>query len=152
MLPHIRVHPALKFLKNIALYKDCIIAEWATNEKVAYEAAYGASKAGARAFAAMKHVGVNVAADPLFTSSYTGVLGGLVLVSADEPGHHSSQNEQDNRNYAKFAKIPMMEPANSHEAKEMVKQAFALSEEFNTPGFDSNDDKDLPLERYRDTQ
>jgi hypothetical protein len=109
------------------------LAEWATNEKVALETAYGASKAGARALAAMKHVGVNVAADPLFTAAYTGVNGGLVLITADEPGHHSSQNEQDNRNYAKFAKIPMFEPSNSQEAKDMLIEAYEISEKHNTP-------------------
>jgi len=125
--------PSTEILENVAGYKDDIIAEWAPNEKVALEAAFGASVAGARALAAMKHVGVNVAADPLFTISYTGVTGGLVLVSADEPGHFSSQNEQDNRNYAKAAKIPMFEPSDSSECKEMIKEAFRLSEEYDTP-------------------
>ena len=96
--------PSTEILENTALYKEDILAEWATNEKVAMEAAIGASIAGARSFAAMKHVGVNVAADPLFTFAYTGVNGGMVLITADEPGQHSSQNEQDNRNYARFAK------------------------------------------------
>lgn len=125
--------PSTEILENTALYKDDILAEWAPNEKVAIESVIGASFAGARAFAAMKHVGVNVAADPLFTFSYTGVNGGMVLISADEPGYHSSQNEQDNRNYAKFAKIPMLEPSDSQEAKDMMKLAFSLSEDYNTP-------------------
>ncbi len=125
--------PSTEILENIALYKDDMTAEWATNEKVAFEAVVGASMAGARAIASMKHVGVNVAADPLFTVAYTGVYGGLVLVSADEPGQHSSQNEQDNRNYAKAAKIPMLEPANSQESKDMTKLAFEISEKYDTP-------------------
>ncbi len=123
--------PSTEILQNVALYKE-IIAEWAANEKVALESAIGASIAGGRSFVAMKHVGVNVAADPLFTFSYTGVTAGCVLVTADEPGMHSSQNEQDNRNYAKFAKIPMMEPSNSQEAKDMVIDAYKISEEFDS--------------------
>ena len=105
--------PSTEILEEVAQYKDVLVAEWANNEKVALESAIGASMAGVRAFAAMKHVGVNVAADPLFTTAYTGVTGGLVIVSADDPGCHSSQNEQDNRYYAKFAKIPMIEASNS---------------------------------------
>lgn len=125
--------PSTEILENTALYKENILAEWANNEKVALEAAIGASMAGARALAAMKHVGVNVAADPLFTFAYTGVYGGLVLVSADEPGQHSSQNEQDNRNYAKAAKIPMLEPSDAQESKEFTKLAFELSEKYDAP-------------------
>jgi indolepyruvate ferredoxin oxidoreductase, alpha subunit len=125
--------PSTEILENTALYKEDIVAEWAPNEKVAIESAIGASFAGARTFAAMKHVGVNVAADPLFTLSYTGINGGMVLISADEPGFHSSQNEQDNRNYAKFAKIPMLEPSDSQESKDMMKLAYQLSEKYNTP-------------------
>ena len=125
--------PSTEILENIALYKDSILAEWAPNEKVALEAAIGGSVAGARTFASMKHVGVNVAADPLFTFSYTGVNGGLVIVTADEPGQHSSQNEQDNRNYAKFTKIPMLEPSDSQEAKDMIKVAYEVSEKYDTP-------------------
>ncbi|MDF2558359.1 MAG: Thiamine pyrophosphate protein domain protein TPP-binding [Bacillales bacterium] len=125
--------PSTEILETTALYVDDILAEWAPNEKVAIEAVIGASFAGARTFAAMKHVGVNVAADPLFTFSYTGVNGGMVLISADEPGYHSSQNEQDNRNYAKFAKIPMLEPSDSQESKDMMKSAFSISEKYNTP-------------------
>ncbi|MCG8483638.1 MAG: indolepyruvate ferredoxin oxidoreductase subunit alpha, partial [Clostridia bacterium] len=125
--------PSSEILENIATYQDHILAEWAPNEKVALEAVIGASFAGARSMASMKHVGVNVAADPLFTFSYTGVNGGMVLVTADEPGQHSSQNEQDNRNYAKFAKIPMFEPADSQESKDMIEEAFKVSEAFDTP-------------------
>lgn len=125
--------PSTEILENVATYKDSILAEWAPNEKVALEATIGASVAGARSLASMKHVGVNVAADPLFTYAYTGVNGGLVLVTADEPGQHSSQNEQDNRNYAKFAKIAMLEPSDSQEAKDMIKEAFEISEKYDTP-------------------
>lgn len=125
--------PSTEILENIALYKDDILAEWAPNEKVAVEAAAGASIAGARTVASMKHVGLNVAADPLFTVAYTGVNGGFIIITADEPGQHSSQNEQDNRNYAKAAKIPMLEPSTSQEAKDMFKKAFEISEEFDTP-------------------
>jgi len=125
--------PSTEILENIALYKEDILAEWATNEKVAVEAVIGAAFAGARSIAAMKHVGLNVAADPLFTSSYTGINGGLVIVSGDEPGMHSSQNEQDNRNYARFAKIPMFEPSDSQEAKDMIKDAFEISEKYDSP-------------------
>ncbi len=123
--------PSTEILQNISRYEG-IIAEWASNEKVALETVIGASIAGGRSFASMKHVGVNVAADPLFTFAYTGVTGGCVLVTADEPGMHSSQNEQDNRNYAKFAKIPMLEPANSQESKDMIVDAYDLSEEFDS--------------------
>src|SRR6056297_2355653 len=115
--------PSTEILENTALYKESILAEWAPNEKVALESAIGGALAGARTFAAMKHVGVNVAADALFTVAYTGINAGMVLVTADEPGQHSSQNEQDNRNYAKFAKIPLFDPADSHECKDMMKDA-----------------------------
>ena len=125
--------PSTEILENVATYKEDIVAEWATNEKVALEAAIGGSIAGDRTMASMKHVGVNVAADPLFTFSYTGVNGGMVLITADEPGMHSSQNEQDNRNYAKFAKIAMFEPSTSQEAKDMLKEAFEISEKYDTP-------------------
>ncbi|MFB0958219.1 MAG: indolepyruvate ferredoxin oxidoreductase subunit alpha [Clostridiaceae bacterium] len=125
--------PSTEILENTALYKDAIVAEWANNEKVALEAAAGAAVAGARSFAAMKHVGVNVAADPLFTFAYTGVNGGFVLITADEPGQHSSQNEQDNRHYAKFAKIPCIEPKDSPECKDYMIRAFEISEQFDTP-------------------
>ncbi|HHX76833.1 MAG TPA: indolepyruvate ferredoxin oxidoreductase subunit alpha, partial [Firmicutes bacterium] len=124
--------PSTEILENFALYPG-VKAQWAPNEKVALEAGIGASLAGARVLVAMKHVGVNVAADPLFTLSYTGVNGGLVLVSADDPGMHSSQNEQDNRNYARAAKLPFFEPADSAEARDMTRLAFQLSEDFDTP-------------------
>jgi indolepyruvate ferredoxin oxidoreductase alpha subunit len=107
--------------------------EWAPNEKVALEVAVGASIAGARALCCMKHVGLNVAADPLFTASYTGVSGGLVIVVADDPGMHSSQNEQDSRHYARAAKLPMFEPADSQDCFDMMLAAYALSESFDTP-------------------
>lgn len=125
--------PSTEILENLAQYKNELYCEWAPNEKVALEAAIGASIAGVRSLAAMKHVGVNVAADPLFTFVYTGVNGGCVLVSADDPGMHSSQNEQDNRNYAIAAKILMLEPSDSSEAKQFTKLAFELSERFDTP-------------------
>ena len=123
--------PSTEILENIAPYKE-IIAEWSPNEKVAFEAAFGASIAGARSLAAMKHVGLNVAADPFFTAGYTGVNGGMVLVVADDPGLHSSQNEQDSRYYAKHAKVAMLEPSNSQEAKDMVKKALEISEKYDT--------------------
>ncbi len=126
--------PSTEILENFARYEG-VYAEWAPNEKVAVEVAQGASMAGVRALAVMKHVGVNVAADPIFTSSYTGVRGGFVIVTADDPELHSSQNEQDNRHYAVAAKIPMLEPSDSWEAKEYTRLAFALSERFDTPVF-----------------
>lgn len=125
--------PSTEILESMAQYKEDLIAEWAPNEKVALETVIGASLAGARTIAAMKHVGVNVAADPLFTIGYTGITGGLVLVSADDPGCHSSQNEQDNRYYAKFAKIACVEPSDSQESKDYVKAAFEISERFDVP-------------------
>lgn len=124
--------PSTEILENIATYSD-IISEWAPNEKVALEAAIGAAFAGGRSMAAMKHVGLNVATDPLFTCSYTGVNGGLMVVSADDPGMHSSQNEQDNRYYARSAKIAMLEPSNSQEAKDFVKYALEISERYDMP-------------------
>ncbi|NMB97721.1 MAG: indolepyruvate ferredoxin oxidoreductase subunit alpha [Clostridiaceae bacterium] len=124
--------PSTEITENIAKY-DEIYAEWSPNEKVALEVAIGASIAGARAICSMKHVGLNVAADPLFTVSYTGVNGGLVIMVADDPGMHSSQNEQDSRNYAKASKVPMLEPADSQECKDYVKEAFRISEAFDTP-------------------
>ncbi|MCI6603824.1 MAG: indolepyruvate ferredoxin oxidoreductase subunit alpha [Clostridiales bacterium] len=116
-----------------ANYEHKVNAEWAPNEKVAVEAAYGASIAGVRALAAMKHVGVNVAADPIFTSAYNGVGAGLVIISADDPSMFSSQNEQDNRHYAEAAKLPMVEPANSQNCKDYIKKAYEISEKFDTP-------------------
>lgn len=124
--------PSTEITEYAAKY-DEIYCEWATNEKVALEVAFGASLAGARAACCMKHVGLNVAADPLFTMSYTGVNGGLVICVADDPGMHSSQNEQDSRHYAEAAKLPMLEPSDSREAKEFAKIAFELSEQFDTP-------------------
>lgn len=124
--------PSTEILENITRYPE-IDSSWAPNEKVALEVAIGASFGGARALATMKHVGVNVAADPLFTLSYTGVRGGLVLVVADDPELHSSQNEQDSRNYAKFAKVPMFEPSDSDEARDFTRIAFDASEQFDAP-------------------
>ena len=124
--------PSTEIMENLSRYEG-VYTEWAPNEKVGLEVAIGASFAGGRALATMKHVGVNVAADPLFTASYTGVNGGLVLVSADDPEMHSSQNEQDNRNYAFAAKVPMLEPSDPSEAKEMVIAGFELSEQLDTP-------------------
>lgn len=123
--------PSTEILENIAPYKE-IIAEWAPNEKVAFESAFGASIAGARSLSAMKHVGLNVAADPFFTAGYTGINGGMILVVADDPGLHSSQNEQDNRLYAPHAKVAMVEPSNSQEAKDMVIKAMEISEKYDT--------------------
>ena len=113
--------------------EDEMYCEWAPNEKVACEVAIGASIAGARSFCAMKHVGLNVAADPLFTASYTGVNGGMVLAVADDPGMHSSQNEQDSRHYAIGAKVPMLEPSDSQECKDYAKLTYEISEKFDTP-------------------
>ncbi|HUT53864.1 MAG TPA: indolepyruvate ferredoxin oxidoreductase subunit alpha [bacterium] len=124
--------PSTEIIENIIRYPE-INAEWSPNEKVALEVGAGAAMAGARALVAMKHVGVNVAADPLFTLSYTGVKGGLVVVTADDPAMHSSQNEQDSRHYARAAKLPMLEPADSRECLEFVKLAFAMSEEHDCP-------------------
>ncbi len=126
--------PSTEILENIVQYKE-IDSSWAPNEKVSLEVGIGASFGGARVLVTMKHVGVNVAADPLFTLAYTGVRGGLVIVTADDPELHSSQNEQDNRNFAKFAKVPMMEPADSQEALEYTKLAFEISEQFDAPVF-----------------
>lgn len=123
--------PSTEIMENFAKYKG-VYAEWSPNEKVALEVAIGAALAGAKAMAVMKHVGVNVAADPLFTASYTGTNGALVVITADDPSLHSSQNEQDNRHYAKFAKIPMLEPSDSQEAKTFIKKAFEISEKFDT--------------------
>lgn len=124
--------PSTEILENTANYKE-IYSEWSPNEKVALEVAIGGSIAGARTLAAMKHVGVNVAADPLFTFGYTGVNGGCIIVSADDPGMHSSQNEQDNRYYAKAAKIAMLEPSDSQEAKDYVKIGYEISEKYDVP-------------------
>ena len=124
--------PSTEITEFVAKY-DEVYAEWAPNEKVAVETAIGASIAGARSFSAMKHVGLNVAADPLYTISYSGVNGGLVIAVADDPGMHSSQNEQDSRHHAIASKVMMIEPSNSSECKEFAKTAFELSEKFDTP-------------------
>lgn len=124
--------PSTEVLEILSREKG-IHAEWSTNEKVALEAAIGGSLSGVRSMACMKHVGVNVAADPLMTIAYTGVNAGLVLMAADDPGMFSSQNEQDTRHYARMAKIPCLEPADSNEAKDFVRRAFELSESFDTP-------------------
>jgi len=126
--------PSTEITECIAAYKE-VYAEWAPNEKVAMEAAFGASLAGKRSFCAMKHVGLNVAADPLFTIAYTGVNAGMVIGVADDAGMHSSQNEQDSRHYARASKIPMLEPADSAEALAFTKLAYELSEEFDTAVF-----------------
>jgi indolepyruvate ferredoxin oxidoreductase alpha subunit len=126
--------PSTEILENFARYPN-VYAEWAPNEKVAVDVAVGAAYAGRRALAAMKHVGVNVAADSVFYASMTGLEAGLVIVSADDPGMHSSQDEQDNRRYAKFARIPCLEPSESQEAKDLVGAALDLSEQFDTPVF-----------------
>jgi len=124
--------PSTEILENIATYKE-IHSEWAPNEKTALESVIGASLAGARAIASMKHVGLNVAADPFFTFAYIGVNAGAVVVTADEPGQFSSQNEQDNRNYAKAAMTPMFEPSDSQECKDMLLEAFEISEQYDIP-------------------
>ena len=124
--------PSTEISENIALY-DEIYAEWSPNEKVATEVAIGASISGVRAMASMKHVGVNVASDPLYTISYSGVNGGLVLVAADDPGLYSSQNEQDTRCVARAALVPVLEPSDSQEAKDFVKTAYEISEKYDTP-------------------
>ncbi|HZH93578.1 MAG TPA: indolepyruvate ferredoxin oxidoreductase subunit alpha, partial [Tissierellaceae bacterium] len=124
--------PSTEILENVSTYQE-IYSEWSTNEKVAMEVAAGASIAGARSMVAMKHVGLNVAADPLYTIAYEGVNGGLVVITADEPGMHSSQNEQDNRLTAVHAKVALMEPSDSQECKDYIKKAFEISEEYDTP-------------------
>ena len=124
--------PSTETLEEVARLGD-VYCEWAPNEKVALESVIGASIAGGRSIATMKHVGVNVAADALLTLTYTGVNAGLILMVADDPGMHSSQNEQDSRNYAKFAKVPMLDPADSQEAYDMVRDGFEISEQFDTP-------------------
>ncbi len=125
--------PSTEISENIVKYKDELYCEWSPNEKVAMEVAIGASISGVRAMASMKHVGVNVASDPLYTVSYIGVNGGLVMVAADDPGLYSSQNEQDSRCVARAALVPVIEPSDSQEAKDFMKYAFELSEEYDTP-------------------
>ena len=124
--------PSTEILENLAR-RDGIYVEWSTNEKVALEVALGAAYGGVRALASMKHVGLNVAADPFFAASTTGIVGGLVVISCDDPGEHSSQGEQDNRHLAKFAKVPMLEPTDSQEAYDLMDWVFKISEEFDTP-------------------
>ncbi|MEN3046283.1 MAG: indolepyruvate ferredoxin oxidoreductase subunit alpha [Candidatus Hydrothermales bacterium] len=124
--------PSTEILENLSKYPE-VNTEWSTNEKVAFEVAYGAAIAGARSVVSMKHVGLNVAADPLFSSAYAGTKGGFVIISCDDPGMHSSQNEQDTRRYAKFAKIPIIEPSDAQEAYDFIKLAFEISEKFETP-------------------
>lgn len=125
--------PSTEIFEQLPQYKDSLYCEWAPNEKVATEAAYGACIAGVRSVCAMKHVGLNVAADPMFTAVYNGVRAGFVIIDADDPSMHSSQNEQDNRWYAKHAKMGLIEPSNSQECKDFLKVAFDLSERFNMP-------------------
>ncbi len=125
--------PSTEIMEEIGKNYPEVRAGWAPNEKVALEVAAGGAYGGARSLACMKHVGLNVAADPFMTLSYTGINGGLVIVVCDDPGMHSSQNEQDTRNYAKFGKVPCLEPADSQEAKDLIKEGFRISEEFDTP-------------------
>ena len=125
--------PSTEIFESLPQYKDSLYCEWAPNEKVATEAAYGAAIAGVRSLTAMKHVGVNVAADPIFTAAYNGVNRGFVIVSADDPSMHSSQNEQDNRRYARFAKIALVEPSDSQECLDFMKAAYEISEQFDMP-------------------
>ncbi|MBI4928975.1 MAG: indolepyruvate ferredoxin oxidoreductase subunit alpha, partial [Anaerolineae bacterium] len=124
--------PSTEIMETFALYPG-VYAEWAPNEKVGLDAAIGAAYAGKRAFSTMKHVGLNVAADSLFYAAMTGIEAGLVIVSADDPSMHSSQNEQDNRQYARFSRIPCLDPADSQESHDFMMQAFSLSEQFDTP-------------------
>jgi len=124
--------PSTEILETIVQYSE-ITSEWAPNEKVALDVAVGGAYAGVRSMAVMKHVGLNVAADSFFYVAMTGAESGLVIVTADDPAMHSSQNEQDNRRYAKFARVPCLEPSDSQEAKDMVGAAFEISERFDTP-------------------
>ncbi len=154
--------PSTEILESVAKNHPNIKSQWSPNEKVALEVAAGASVAGARVLAAMKHVGLNVAADPLFTFSYTGVNGALVIINADDPGAWSSQNEQDNRHIARAAKLPMLEPSDPAEAKEFTKIAFDISEQFDRPVIvrittriahsqgvvELNDKKDIPVKEF----
>ena len=124
--------PSTEILEAMSRFDD-IHAEWSTNEKIAMEVAMGASYTGVRAMASMKHVGLNVASDAFMAASITGIIGGMVVVCADDPQIHSSQCEQDNRHYAKLAKVPMLEPSDSQEAYDLMNHAFDISEEFDTP-------------------
>lgn len=125
--------PSTEIFENLPQYKDKLYCEWAPNEKVAVEVAYGAAIGGARSLCAMKHVGLNVAADPLFTAAYNGVNRGFVIVTADDPSMHSSQNEQDNRYYARSAKVALIEPSDSQECIDFMKEAYRISEKFDMP-------------------
>ena len=125
--------PSTEIFESLPQYGAALYCEWAPNEKVATEVAYGASIGGVRSLCAMKHVGLNVAADPLFTAAYNGVGGGFVIVTADDPSMHSSQNEQDNRNYARSAKVALVEPSDSQECIDFMKEAYAISERFDMP-------------------
>ena len=125
--------PSTEILETVAEQYPSIYSQWSPNEKVAFEVGIGASLGGARTLVTMKHVGLNVAADPYMTFSYTGVGGGFVVVSADDPEMHSSQNEQDNRIFARFAKTPFLDPSDSQESKDMLMMAFLVSEQFDTP-------------------
>lgn len=120
--------PSTEILENLVRFKQDVYCEWAPNEKVALEMAAGAALTGVRALVTMKHVGLNVAADPLMTLSYIGIVGGLVIVAADDPGMHSSQTEQDTRQYARLAKVPVFEPGNAREASAFIRRAFEISE------------------------
>ncbi|HEX9975700.1 MAG TPA: indolepyruvate ferredoxin oxidoreductase subunit alpha, partial [Dehalococcoidales bacterium] len=124
--------PSTEILESMARFDD-VYAEWSTNEKVAMEVALGAAYAGVRTLVSMKQVGLNVASDPFMAAATTGLNAGMVVISADDPGIHSSQNEQDNRHYARLAKVPMLEPADSQEAYDIMADAFDLSEKFDTP-------------------
>ena len=124
--------PSTEILEALAKFDD-IYAEWSTNEKVAMEVGLGSAYTGSRSLVSMKHVGLNVAADPFMAASITGIIGGLVVICADDPGIHSSQNEQDNRHYARLAKIPVLEPSDSQEAYDLIAHAFDISEKFDTP-------------------
>ncbi len=125
--------PSTEIFEELPKYRGAVYCEWAPNEKVAAEFAYGASVAGVRSLCAMKHVGLNVAADPMFTAAYNGVTGGMVIVTADDPSMHSSQNEQDNRRYARHAKIALIEPSDSQECKDFMKAAYEISEQYDMP-------------------
>jgi indolepyruvate ferredoxin oxidoreductase alpha subunit len=125
--------PSTEIFESLPQYKDALYCEWAPNEKVATEVAYGAAIGGVRSLCAMKHVGLNVAADPLFTAAYNGINRGFVIVTADDPSMHSSQNEQDNRYYARAAKVALVEPSDSQECIDFMKEAYRISEQFDMP-------------------
>ena len=137
--------PSTEILENLSRFKD-IYAEWSTNEKVAMEVAMGAAYTGARAMVSMKHVGLNVASDPFMAASMTGIIGGLVVVSADDPQIHSSQNEQDNRHYARLAKVPMLEPSDSQEAYDLMALCLRYQREVRYAGAFAHHHPHRPLE------